>query len=47
MHIVTGLAFVDLGPTRGPLTDPIFGSEGIFSELTNNIVGVGHERDCE
>lgn len=47
MHIVTGLAFVDMGLTRGLLTDPIFGSEGIFSELINNIVRVGHERDCE
>jgi len=45
MHIVTRLAFVDLGMTRGPLTDPIFGSEGVFSELTDNIVRVSHENE--
>jgi hypothetical protein len=48
MHIVTRLAFVDLGTTRGPLADAIFGSKRIFSELIDNIVKVSHEseRDC-
>jgi hypothetical protein len=45
LHIVTRLAFVDLGTTRGPLTDPIFGSKGVFSELTDNIVRVSHENE--
>jgi hypothetical protein len=47
MHIVTRLTFADLSTTRGLLTDMIFSSKSVFSKLTNNIVRVGHERDCE